>query len=297
MAGQHLHDWIEESADRLYTQASDSCAPYLSVESYKPAFGISDVNVVPYGHSPRFSAGIRLKEEGHQLSVLRVSGPDRRALIAHELGHAMLYNHRALWDRISRRKLIVDPSQERLVDDIARSLLAPKSMLDEVLIKKGYPKGEDYSLAAFSDMFEEAVRTASVPIRLVLARILQFGTDATNAFIYLTVPLQRELFAPVEVRAQRLPQTKWIIKHQLLQDSRSETFYPFVDFEKVGKELTKIVVDQIASSAANHVIDPAMILPLLRKSDRRLLTSFSSFTVLRPADAGGVRHCAILCRM
>jgi hypothetical protein len=208
----------------------------------------------------------------------------------------MLYNHRALWDRISRRKLIVDPSQERLVDDIARSLLAPKSMLEAVLMSRGHSKCDNYSLEAFSDMFEEAVRTANIPIRLVLARILQFSTDMTSALIYLTIPLQRELFAPAEVRPQRGPQTKWIIRHKLLQDSLSETFYPFVDFEKVGKELTKGVVDQIAANTRNDAIAPAIILPLLRKSDRRLLTSFSRFTALRPADAGGVRHCAILCR-
>ena len=284
--GVQLYEWIENSANRLLLAHGRDNGSFE--HWYPKAFKLNEVSTIPYNSESSWTASIRLSSGGHELSVLRVSRRDRMALIAHELGHALLFEHQALWKKVAKPKLIVDPLQERLVDDIARSLLFPKTMFDDEIAHRIACRG-------ISEGFELALAETKAPARLVLARLMQMTLSSEAALIYLTIPLQRELFRPREVKPVQLPQTKCVIRFTPLRDHYS-AYYPFIDFIQVSKSLNLDQVEEGWSfGELENDISRDRIASLLRKSDHHLVRYFKKFSVIGSAPLEDIRHIAILC--
>lgn len=288
LEGRQLYEWIEDQADHLSTVDGHRSRCGFG-ESYKNSFSIAGETVIAYDQNRTLSAGIRLGHEGHEISVRRVAGRDRRALIAHELGHALIFNNKRLWSRISRSRLLVDPLQERLVDDVARSLLVPRKAISQKLPElTSRPELASSVVAALADYY-------NVPIRLVLARLLRYLSAGKSAVIYATVPLQRELFAPRDLRPANRARTKWIIEYTPVLD-RNGYFYPFTDFIPVNKALEPKGRDELPIfGQAGEAVDEHTTRLLVRGSDWRRLGKYSNFRTLALADVGEHRHLAILC--
>lgn len=287
LSGQHLCDWIEDTAVGL-TQANGDCVALHPAA--KAAFALKDVSVRAYEKNMRWRASIKLSRAGHELQIMRVQARSHRALIAHELGHALLYNQENLWEKIGKSKLIVDPAQERLVDDIARALLIPRAQLTRT------PEIVDDPVL-FSESLRLSVEASGAPVKIAIARVLALNADAPMSVIYVSIPLQGELFPSRVLAPMRWAKTKSLITYRPWHDRVSGDKYPFLDSIKIEKRLEdKCFSDELTSLPAGSFINRETAERLVRRVDHRTLTRHSQFMLLGTVVFDDVRHLAILCK-
>ena len=276
LAGQNLYDWIEDTVDGL---------PELTMRRYLDpddqvlkAFGVSNVKRVASRPSSSWNASIRLSPHGHEMSILQVPSRSSVALIAHELGHALLYNHQQIWREIGRTRLLADPGQERLVDDIARSLLGPRRLMRA--------EGE---AVTFEQVAHRIVETDNAPPKLAFARALSLTRERA-------VPSQSDLFRWSDVRPETPARTGSMMTLTPHLDEKIGERYRFIDLLKINKTLRHAdLVRDLRFAVVGDQIDQGEAMRLVRKADHRQLSRFSTFSVVAVVPADDTQHVAIEC--
>jgi hypothetical protein len=242
--GCSLLGWAEDRADELasfgrrvfYIELSGPYLSALGIEKFTRTWNEATRGPV---------ASISLSPSGHKLRLARARQLENdRALIAHELGHALLYSNGDIWRLLSHRGLSSDPYVERLADDIGRILLMPRSLLRDLVPPTLGQSPYSSTLGAIMRYAHTASTSAKVPLRIAFSRFLQAFSTKPASLVCIASKFankgQLELFRYGAERkshsSRRTPDNadtatvvRWIVHFKPHNELGAHLNYPFVD--------------------------------------------------------------------
>jgi hypothetical protein len=288
--GRPLHRWMEDMADELASGSRLWQRPDFGLE-YLQALQVTELRKVPPGDA-NWQASIRLDKNGHELSVTNLQAPNQRALVAHELGHALLYMHQELWASVTKTKLLVDPANERLVDDIARCLLVPRLVISQFADDMPINLSTNVWNSRISEAVCNSVLLCNAPVRIVLSRFAQMALNSKSIILHITAPLQRDFFD--DSTSSKRSITRWLINYTPKIDQFTGEMYPFIDFVPIRKSFGSTLFDEISDFKSGDIVHSNLLTKLIPRSLYSELHEYDCVRVLCSFDAYDQRHIALV---
>ncbi|MGV8841079.1 MAG: hypothetical protein ACWA6X_12340 [Bauldia sp.] len=278
--GRSIFAWIEGEAERLsrgnrrraYVSFTDDYRRNLNVlHSYWEA---------AQGSPGSWTASIKMDGSGHTMRVRPVGAANVRALEAHEFGHALLFSHPKIWKTLQSRTSLVDKAVERLVDDIARALLLPGSLLADFGIDDNFLKYTDIDDQAGKwEIVSFLCDNALVPYRLAISRLAWFAVKGNAAVVSLS--LQENAQGSLFETGISTPvvSTDWIMIYS--ETSIEGERYVFSD--RVGTRTEKAVSYDDLRNLMNYqdVRINELVLRVVGDTNRRQLERYTKFALIK----------------
>ncbi len=221
-----IASWVEEQADRLATFGRRRAYVEFSPEYLGQLSASYDAKhyseISTRGKGP--TGNITFSGEESQVMVLRARREEMRAIMAHELGHAVLHQSPIVGAVLSEKRLLVDPGIERLADDVARALLFPRTLAKDYLLTSR--SRESWAL------IPHVARNAAVPYRHAASRLASFilGDQVAAIVCYrAATEHQTDLFPTKTGPVERSVSLKWTMMYQWWGDDVEPRRYLLAD--------------------------------------------------------------------
>lgn len=256
LGGVSVSDWLESEVEVIARfgrrRSHIELNPRLRSELHVTHIERPEYRELPARGKARgeWSGSIGVSERGHRVAVIRANGLAQiRSLEAHEFGHAIVQRHSRFWHAVGRGSQLVDRSIERLVDDAARLLLLPPSLLGDLLKVSAAEASGEAERSRLWGMLPSIARAAILPPRWVATRMASILIEREAILFCYTIPRQRSLFGETEFRRDSSGRVRISIPWMMAYRRHPDPAQRYVFADRVGEPRKVVMAGELLSQA------------------------------------------------